>query len=1083
VIETSVLNADTETWPKLRKAFTLLKNPLPVFQLLLFHLNDISSSKQFMADLFVVFVPLVSAEADLSQIFPTCIKLIFLRDPTILVSVCDVARSLLENNLYQLDSDTDLLPRLLDLAFHSTFPTGQKKLYDLCEIMASKLPDGLSQVQRYLEPIVAQHFDQWSYDLSKSARGSLPYRGLTNQGATCYMNSVLQQFFHIRKFRSIVFESTFDDDDKREFQMVFFRLELSFRPWVDTRCFCSLCKGWGNKLINIREQQDANEFLNLFLDQIPSACQKLFSGELIHTISGINHDYCVSRPEKFFSLSLDIRNLGNVQQSFASFLQSEHFMGNDQISTETYGKIDGTKSTRIGQLPTVLILHLKRFEYSLRPRSRSRVNSEFDFPIDLDASSLLATPQPAQDRLHGVVLHSGTARAGHYQSLIKIDTKWYRFNDMNVSEFNESGFKREAFGGNETGPCAFLLFYSRVEPESPAPLEIPESVRAVIDAEKKEYSTVQALFSSETLYFISQCKSTEIILTYLLNVYCHSLLDSDSHVITLRLHQLLEERQEVPLLFEFLHKNVAKLIDVYANCSHVGIIATIHDIVDPLLAYPIPVIVDLTDVIVGAFPLFGDKWRQIEFLAHIPAMALSSGLSLSDDVKAKWRKLSIDFVTSLFSRKDRRIVSDCNLWSVFMILSFVEIQSEPSPLLLLFDEIVSNKVNIIPWFTYLVCSRQPIPLSDLFVFFRVQDSLEFNPSEFMQFVIVVLTKTDDDISDTIFHGMPHLRPEQIIQSFLESMRNKNENLRSVLISRFSSYICPLCGFLTFQVSQSMLNLIQELFSRVVPIASHPGKTPIAPPPLPDASVVLSEFADLFADAIVRFVYFQGESDSMWPTRAVVLVLQWLMKSSNHYSERCLDALVELFQRYSPLVKLPDAGISTIQDTIFLFPPALIGRRAPSFLETLMPHLKRTEFLKLAELILDHAAPSDHAVLRSDSVFAAAVQILKQPYLCDSSLSTVEGVFALSPERAPDFDSFFDGIPDIISIAPVVSVYASAFDAQRLADLIDFALGAIVTTRSYSGIPEIMLCNALTHELRTRPELREIMAQKSFPKGI
>jgi ubiquitin C-terminal hydrolase len=40
--------------------------------------------------------------------------------------------------------------------------------------------------------------------------------------------------------------------------------------------------------------------------------------------------------------------------------------------------------------------------------------------------------------LAGVLVHSGSAEAGHYYSYIKVkeNGKWYEFNDSRISEFN-----------------------------------------------------------------------------------------------------------------------------------------------------------------------------------------------------------------------------------------------------------------------------------------------------------------------------------------------------------------------------------------------------------------------------------------------------------------------------------------------------------------------------------------------------------------------------------------------------------------------------------------------------------------------
>jgi ubiquitin carboxyl-terminal hydrolase 7 len=55
------------------------------------------------------------------------------------------------------------------------------------------------------EVAVRKILDYWSYD-SKKETG---YVGLKNQGATCYMNSLLQTLYHIPYFRKVRCASCF----------------------------------------------------------------------------------------------------------------------------------------------------------------------------------------------------------------------------------------------------------------------------------------------------------------------------------------------------------------------------------------------------------------------------------------------------------------------------------------------------------------------------------------------------------------------------------------------------------------------------------------------------------------------------------------------------------------------------------------------------------------------------------------------------------------------------------------------------------------------------------------------------------
>jgi hypothetical protein len=78
-------------------------------------------------------------------------------------------------------------------------------------------------------------------------------------------------------------------------------------------------------------------------------------------------------------------------------------------------------------------------------------------------------------QLSGVIIHVGTARDGHYYSLVRernkdmiekgISNRWFKMDDETVSEFSIDDLEDESFGGHRYGPKkkqnAFILVYDR----------------------------------------------------------------------------------------------------------------------------------------------------------------------------------------------------------------------------------------------------------------------------------------------------------------------------------------------------------------------------------------------------------------------------------------------------------------------------------------------------------------------------------------------------------------------------------------------------------------------------------------------
>ncbi len=96
------------------------------------------------------------------------------------------------------------------------------------------------------------------------------------------------------------------------------------------------------------------------------------------------------------------------------------------------------------------------------------------FPFQMDFKEYVKNDNPSIDAnysLRGIVIHSGTSEAGHYYSLIKTAKDgWMKFNDQNVTSYNQNEIDRECFGGLEIkdgfsditySTNAYILFYQK----------------------------------------------------------------------------------------------------------------------------------------------------------------------------------------------------------------------------------------------------------------------------------------------------------------------------------------------------------------------------------------------------------------------------------------------------------------------------------------------------------------------------------------------------------------------------------------------------------------------------------------------
>lgn len=148
----------------------------------------------------------------------------------------------------------------------------------------------------------------------------------------------------------------------------------------------------------------------------------------------------------------------NIQDCLEHFRLTERLEKNNEWYCKDCKKHQlAFKKLELFYTPKILILHLKRFEYSgSRYRTYAeKINYNIDFPLDdLDLRSHIIGPASAKANyeLYAVSQHYGSTGGGHYTAVGKKNEKWYDFNDSSVSPTSEN---------NVVSPSAYLLFYRR----------------------------------------------------------------------------------------------------------------------------------------------------------------------------------------------------------------------------------------------------------------------------------------------------------------------------------------------------------------------------------------------------------------------------------------------------------------------------------------------------------------------------------------------------------------------------------------------------------------------------------------------
>ena len=397
-------------------------------------------------------------------------------------------------------------------------PSTREAAFALLALLAARDDDCMLETT---DTLASLHFrgetdlnewEQFPGGVSKQPGG---YVGLKNAGATCYMNAVFQQLWMQPSLRDAVLsvDAVAETEEERresvfhQFQMMFASLAASRVDHYAPRGFWRAFKDYDGEPINVREHQDGLEFFGRLQDQVDAefkravaaasdadprrvkgAMETAMGGKFVNQVISRSCPHRSEREEEFVHVSVEVRNKRDLVESLQSYVSGELLEADNQWSCEACGcKRDAVKRAcfRGAELPNTLCVHLKRFEFDYETMQRLKIKSRFEFPMELDMTPFTVEAlerdasrdddgsapdehplEPTPYRLVGVVVHSGTAFAGHYYSYIRerarppgapaeggdsdLGSRWHVYDDTRVEPYDVASLEADTFGGKYT---------------------------------------------------------------------------------------------------------------------------------------------------------------------------------------------------------------------------------------------------------------------------------------------------------------------------------------------------------------------------------------------------------------------------------------------------------------------------------------------------------------------------------------------------------------------------------------------------------------------------------------------------------
>lgn len=198
---------------------------------------------------------------------------------------------------------------------------------------------------------------------------------------------------------------------------------------------------------------------------------EIFQAVVTRELRCLNCESVRSTDEVLNNLSVEVYQNTSITHCLRCYFTTETISAENKVHCDNCASLqEHQKRTRVKKLPSILVLHLKRFQYLGQLNRPQKLSHRVVFPLELrvfDTSDDAVNPDGLFD-LVAVVVHCGTGiNRGHYFSIVKSHRLWLLFDDDIVDKVEPSsiedfyGLTSEVPKPSDTG---YILFYQARDP-------------------------------------------------------------------------------------------------------------------------------------------------------------------------------------------------------------------------------------------------------------------------------------------------------------------------------------------------------------------------------------------------------------------------------------------------------------------------------------------------------------------------------------------------------------------------------------------------------------------------------------------